>query len=507
MRRGRRRPRPRCALPRAWRRRFLGPAACSLLAGCVVGPNFRPPPAPTVTRYTRQEMPRSTVATPVAGGQAQRFVPGADVPGRWWELFGSPQIDALVERALRANPDLQTAQAALRVARENFLAQRGALYPQVTAGLTTSRNKNSAAVAPPLASNAEYYGLSTAQVSVSYTPDVFGAVRRQIENASALEDDQRYQLEAAYLTLTTNVVVAALQEASLRGQISATERSIAIDEEIVAGFERERRFGQAALGDVVTQQAALAQARVLLPPLQKQLAQQQDLLAALTGGVPSETPADSIRMEGLRLPTDLPLSLPSKLVEQRPDVRAAEANLHAASALIGVAKANRLPSFPLTAALGSQSPDIPGLLSTDNSFWTVAAGVSQPVFAGGSLLHRERGAIAAYDQAAAQYRSTVHVALQNVADTLQALDIDAKALRVSAQAQEAAARSLAIARQEFQMGELNSLAMLNAEQTNQLAVAALVQAQAARYSDTVALFQSLGGGWWNRGDVVAVGEK
>jgi NodT family efflux transporter outer membrane factor (OMF) lipoprotein len=469
------------------------------LAGCAVGPNYSRPPTPVVSSFTKRPLAAATASSKVAGGDAQRFI-AADLPGRWWELFQSSELNRLVERALTSNPDLQSAQAALRVARENHYADRGALFPQVEGDFSASRQKNPAVLASPLADNQEYFGLNTGQLSITYTPDLFGGVRRQIESSAAQVQNQRFTLEAAYLTLTTNVVVAALQEASLRGQIQATQRSIAINETLLTQLSAARRAGEIAAADVAAQAAALAQARLSLPPLEKQLAQQQDLLAVLTGGLPSETADDTIQLADLQLPTALPVSLPAELMKQRPDIRAAEANLHAASALIGVAVANRLPNITLTGLYGGASEKLDRLFAPQNSLWSLTAGVTQPIFEGGTLRHKQRAAEAAFDQAAAQYRSTVHTAFQNVADTLEALDQDAKALNSTAEAQRATATSLEIARREFRYGEVNSVVVLNAEQAEAAADLVLVQAQAARYADTVALFQALGGGWWNRTD-------
>ena len=486
--------------PRRRRRRgSLCLLIAALLAGCAVGPNYRAPSPPVATGFTRHPLPEATTASPTLGGQAQRFV-AADLPGQWWELFQSPAMDRLVERALASNPDLQSAQAALRVARENHAADRGALFPQVEADFSASRQKNPADLASPLANNAEYFGLNTGQLQITYAPDLFGGVRRQIESSTAEVQNQRFTLEAAYLTLTTNVVVAALQEASLRGQIDATRRSIALGEIVLKQLAAARRAGEIAAGDVAAQEAAVAQARLSLPPLEKQLAQQQDLLAVLTGGLPSQTADDTIKLADLQLPTTLPVSLPAQIVQQRPDIRAAEANLHAASALIGVAVANRLPNITLTGLYGGTSEKLDRLFAPENNLWSLTAGVTQPIFEGGTLRHKQKAAEAAYDQAAAQYRSTVHTAFQNVADTLEALDQDAKALKATAEAQRATAASLEIARREFHYGEVNSLVVLNAQQAEAAANLALAQAQGARYADTAALFQALGGGWWNRAD-------
>jgi NodT family efflux transporter outer membrane factor (OMF) lipoprotein len=322
-----------------------------------------------------------------------------------------------------------------------------------------------------------------------------------VESLKAQEENQRFMLEATYLTLTSNVVAAAVQEASLRGQIAATEETIQIEANLLGILHKQLDLGQVAGADVAAQEAALAQAQLALPSLQKQLAQQRDLLTALAGRVPSDEVAERFELAMLDLPLDLPVSLPAKLVDQRPDVRAAEAAMHAASAEIGVAVAARLPQISLTGQVGSSANEFSRLFTPGNNFWTIAAGVTQPIFQGGTLLHKQRAAEAGFDQAAAQYRNTVLTAMQNVADALHALQSDADALRAAVAAERAAGRSLAITRSQLQLGQIAYLALLNAEQTYQQARLALVQAQANRLADTAALFQALGGGWWNRPDV------
>ena len=427
---------------------------------------------------------------------------GLAIPGQWWALFHSRALNALVEQAIAANPTLPAAQAALRQARENVYAEQGSLFPNVTASFSPSRNKTATgAITPVAASGNPYYSLNTAQVTVSYTPDVFGGTRRQIESLVATADFQRFQLEATYLTLTSNVVAAAVQEASLRGQIAATEEIIKIDSEGLEILRRQLALGAVAGADVAAQQAALAQAQALLPPLQKQLAVERDQLTALLGRFPNQQPREKFDLVALRLPLDLPVSLPSKLVEQRPDVRSAEAQMHAASAEIGVAVANRLPQFALTANGGGQSLTMAQLFSgPGTAFWTLAGNVTQTVFDAGTLLHKQRAAEAAFDQAAAQYRGTVITAFQNVADTLHALQSDADTLKAAVAAEQAAATSLEIARRQLQLGAVNYLALLTAENAYQQALSSVVQAQASRLADTAALFQALGGGWWNRID-------
>jgi len=486
---------------------FLFTAHCSLLtiilAGCAVGPDFQRPATPKVDRYTPEPSPAETASVDVKGGEAQRLVQEMDIPGQWWTLFQSKPLSGLIEQAIKTNPDLESAKAALRVAWENVYAQQGAFYPSVSAGYSASRQEVPGVLGSPTSSGNYIYSLHTAQVTVGYTPDVFGGTRRQVESLKAQADSQCFQLEAAYLTLTSNVVASAIQEAGLRGQIEATRRIIEIDSHSLELLKRQYELGQVARADVVAQEAALAQMQATLPPLEKQLAQQRDLLVRLIGRFPDETLAEKFELSSLQLPQELPVSLPSKLAEQRPDVRSAEEQMHAASAQIGVAVANRLPNITLSADYGTSAIAIAQLFSPGTGFWTLAANVTQPIFQGGTLLHRQRAAEAAFDQAAAQYRSTVLTAFQNVADVLQAVKSDAEAVKASVVAEQAAAQSLAIARRQLELGDISYLALLNAEQTYQQASITLVQALSNRYADTAALFQALGGGWWNRSDVPA----
>ncbi|MGA3085211.1 MAG: efflux transporter outer membrane subunit [Thermodesulfobacteriota bacterium] len=475
--------------------------ALVLMTGCAVGPNFQRPTTPNVDHYTPQPLPAQTASVEVKGGEAQRFVQDMDIPGQWWTLFHSKPLNDLIEQALKANPDLEAAQAALRFAWENVYAQQGTFFPSIEANFNPTRQKISSELSSPLTNGNNTFSLHTAQVTVSYVPDVFGGTRRQVESLKAQADSQRFQLEATYLTLTSNIVAAALQEAALRGQISATKRIIGIQIQSLELLQHQYELGQIASGDVVAQEAALAQVQAMLPPLEKQLAQQRDLLARLVGRFPSETLAEKFELSSLQLPQELPVSLPSKLVEQRPDVRSAEEQLHSASAEIGVSIANRLPNITLSASAGSSATAISQLFTSGTEFWTLAANLAQPIFQGGTLLHRQRAAEAAYDQAAAQYRSVVLTAFQNVADTLHAIQSDADALKAAVAAERAASKSLAIARSQLELGQISYLAQLNAEQTLQQATINLIQALANRFADTTALFQALGGGWWNRSDV------
>jgi NodT family efflux transporter outer membrane factor (OMF) lipoprotein len=475
-----------------------------MLAGCAVGPNFQQPPVPSAAGYTPEPLAPETASAPGAAGEAQHFVQSMDIPGEWWTLFRSQPLNDLIRRALEMNPTITAAQAALRVSQENVLAQQGSLFPSIGLGISDSQNETSTgSLAPVARSGKPFYSLYTGQVTVSYAADVFGLNRRTIESQAAQADNQRFTLEATYLTLTSNVVMAAIQEAGLRDQIAAQQDTIRADTELRDIIRGQYALGEAARSDLLQQEAVLAQAQQLLPPLRKQLALQRNALVALAGGFPSEKLGQRFDLSSLRLPQDLPVSVASKLVEQRPDIRAAAANLHAASAQIGVAIANRLPQLSLTAALGTSPNAIGNAFTPYNQFFSVVGSVAQPIFQGGALLHRERAAKAGFDEAAAQYRATVIGAFQNVADVLRALQSDADALQAADTTEQTAAQSLEIARGQLKLGSIAYLSVLNAEQTRQTARLALVQAQATRLSDTAALFQALGGGWWNRSDVTA----
>ena len=477
-------------------------AAVLLIGGCAAGPDFKRPAAPDVSDYTVGPLSATTTRAKVAGGEAQRFVKGSDIAGDWWKLFHSEPLNKLIELSLKNNPDLKSAQAALSVARENVLAQRGVYYPSVAGSFSATREQDPpGALAPVPSSNAYLYSLFTPQVSVSYSPDVFGLNRRSVESLRAQQQGVRFQMIATYTTLTANVVVTALQQAGLQTQIEATRRLVHLNTGMVRILRYQFAKGYASRLDLAAQESQLAQVSATLPPLLKQSAQLHDLLAVLTGRFPSQAPIEPFRLSSLKLPEELPLSLPSQLVAQRPDVLQAESNLHAASAQIGVAVANRLPSFELTANAGSSALAMDQLFSSGTGIWSLGAAVAAPIFRAGQLLHQQRAAKAAYAQAAEQYRSTVLSAFRNVADTLTALEQDAEALKAAAGAANAAQVTLNLSRRQWQDGYAAYLPLLSAEQTYQQALINLVQAQANRYVDTAALFQALGGGWWHRADL------
>jgi NodT family efflux transporter outer membrane factor (OMF) lipoprotein len=470
-------------------------AACAavFVSGCAVGPEFETPAPPSVAGYTPEALPDRTGPAGASGDQS--FLAGKDVPARWWSFYRSDALDALVVSALQASPTLDAAKAALREAQENVYAQEGGFFPTVSGSLSAEREKSSGA-AFGISGLGSLFSVTTGSVSVSYPLDIFGGVRRQVEASEATADYERFELAAAYLSLTSNVVTSAVNEASLRAQIAATTEIVDIESHQLDVLQNQLSLGGVAGTAVLAQQATLAQARATLPPLQKQLAQARYQLAVLAGRFPGDDVGATFELSQLTLPQDLPVSLPSKLVEQRPDIRAAEAQFHEASANIGVATANELPQISLTGSYGSTSAPS-NFLGAGTGVWSVAGSLAQTLFDGGELLHKRRAAVAAYDQAAAQYRSTVLSAFQDVANALRALQSDADALRADVAAEQAAGQSLSLSRQQFQLGAITYTALLTAEQTYQQTRVSRVQAEAQRYSDTAALFQALGGGWWN----------
>ncbi len=479
--------------------RFPGaiPLAALLLTGCAVGPDFERP-VTQADAYTAKPPPAKTASAPVAAGAAQSFARNQELPANWWTLFQSPGLNALMRQALAANPDLEAAKAALRQAQEIAQSQRGALFPALDVNFSPARQKISpAAFGTPNGKNT-IFTLYNASASVSYGIDIFGGARRLLEAALANADYQRFEMEAAYLSLTANIVTAAAREAALREQIQATRHIIDIESRQRDVLKSQFELGGASKAALLLQQAVLAQTRATLPELEKQLSQTRTQLAALAGRMPGEPLEASFDLASLHLPETLPLSLPSALTAQRPDIRAAEALLHAASAQIGVATAKMLPRLTLSASYGTESVSFGTLFTPATEVWAVGANVLQPVFHGGQLLHERRAAVAAYDEARARYRSVVLQAFRDVADTLRALEYDAESLSAQADAEATAKASLNMAQDQFKLGAINYPQLLDAQRIYAQTHINLAQAQAARISDTAALFQALGGGWWRR---------
>lgn len=484
--------------------------------GCAVGPNFHRPSPPADAGYTVE--PLTNAASFPAGIDHQRFAMGADVPFAWWQAFGSPQIDALVQSAFRANPTVKAAQAVLRQAQQMVYAQEGYFFPGVSADYNFERQKLagnlSGSTAPGIQGNGTsitavqlpyppyneplYYNFHTADLTVGFVPDVFGGNRRKVESLDAQSQMQRFELEATYVSLAANVVAAAIQDASIRAQLHAVKSIIAYNEKSFGIVSEKFHQGFATGVDLAVEEQALAQARALLPPLAKQYEQNRDLLRSLVGNPPNHDVVETVELGALTMPSPLPVSLPSKIIQQRPDIRAAEQQLRSANAQVGVAIAAMLPQFTITGAVGGTATQFTQMFSSGGPFWSLIGDASQPLFQGGTLWHAKKAADEILHQAAAQYQTTVLQAYQNVADALHAITADADALDTAAASERAAKAILDLTHQRMQSGYSDSLADLAASMTYYQAILARLQQQALQLGDTAALYEALGGGWWNR---------
>lgn len=467
----------------------------------MVGPDFHAPAPPTTKSYTKTALPKTTTTIAAAGnaGKAQYFINGQDIPAEWWALYHSPALDQLIKTGLANSPNYAAAKAALTQAHENLNAQVGSLlFPSVNGQVSGQRQKLAGASFGGGVPSS-LFNLYNASVVVSYTFDIFGGSRRQIEAARAQEDYAYQQLNAVYLALTANIVTTAISVASFEAQIAATQQIIQAEADQVNISNQQLKLGGIAETDVLAQETQLEQTRALLPPLEKHLTESQNALAVLVGSLPSESQLPTIKLDKLNLPTQIPVSLPSTLTRQRPDIQAAEAQLHQASAEVGVATANLFPQITLSSSNYGWSSATPGsLFRSSTNAWSIGGQLLQPIFQGGALQAQKRAAVAAYEQSLAQYRQTVLQAFQNVADSLRALETDARELKAQKNAEIAALGTLKLTREQYRLGGTNYLSVLIAEQHYQQALISRIQAQAARYADTAALFQALGGGWWHR---------
>jgi NodT family efflux transporter outer membrane factor (OMF) lipoprotein len=481
----------------------LSMALSIALTGCAVGPDYVRPPPPKVDRYTEAALPESTGGAASQGGGDQRFARGADIQGTWWKSFNSPKLDTLVAEALRRNPSLDSAAASLRAAQENTLAQEGSWLPSISGQFNRTRQElglGQEGISTAVIGLPATFSIYDAQLNVSYTFDVWGQNFRSVQADRAAAAAQFFTFEGAVNMLAANTVTAAITAASLRAQIAAEEALVDAERQLLKTVRSQFELGGATGTDVATQEAQLGNTEALVVPLQTQLAQQRDQLAAYLGRVPAEAAIPDFTLGELTLPASLPVSLPSRLVDQRPDIRNAEAQLQQATETIGVAIANRLPQFTLTGSLGTAPAKIGDLFTPGNGEMSILTQALTPIFEGGTLLHKQRQAVAAARQAAANYRNTVVTAFQNVADVLTALNGDARALQANMFAERAAARSLSLAQLQYGAGGVAYLTVLTSQTQYQNAVINLIKAKAARYTDTVALFVALGGGWWNRND-------
>ena len=485
-------------------RLWTGVASCFVFWGCAVGPNFHHPDAPSIHHYTEHALPKKTIATKTRAGASQTFDEGQTIPQQWWTVFHSKALNKLVQEAIKGNPDMNAASASLKMAHASTMIQRSAFLPLLAGNYAPVRQQTAGTLASNLSSNAYLYTLTTESLSVSYMPDVFGLTRRQVESATALEESALFQREAVYVTLTSNIVLAAIQEASLRGQIEATKRSIEVTKKSYNLIKRQRALGAVGLEAVATQAALLAQTEGMLPPLQLQLAQNRHLMANLRGSYSSEDLDVTFTLDSFVLPKVLPVTLPAQLIAQRPDIRAAESQMHAACAQVGVAIAKRLPNITLSGNGGylpvSQSlQTIPYFLSPlplgSSLFWSMGASLAGTLFDAGSLINQQRSAVAAFDLSVMQYRRVVLNAFENVADSLKAIEMDAKALKFAKKQADAAKTSFMVAKKRRELGDMDLIMLLYTEKIYRESLLLLAQSQATRFADTAALFQALGGGW------------
>jgi len=474
--------------------RHLVAIAVSVLPACAVGPDFRHPNAPLPDRYTAASQPQATASAAGVGGEAQHFVSGANVPSRWWEAFECAPLNELVEQALTHSPTVLEARARLRQAQQDLTAQsRGTLYPGLDAQLGVSRQKvDPAAFGFPNVPPAPPFTLYNAQVNVSYALDVFGANRRLIEGVRAQSEYQAYETQAAELTLAANVVSAAIRQADLQAQIEYTEQLLEAQGRQVAISEERYQVGGIALEDLQNQRSQLAQLRAALPALQASRQQVDHQLAVYTGIPPAEAAIPRFRLEDLKIPADLPLTLPSELVRRRPDVRASEALWHQASANVGVATANLFPSLTISGYAGSERTRASDLVDSFD-VWSIGAKLLQPIFHAGELHAKKRSAVAAYDAAAQAYQQTVLESLQQVADSLRILEADALTLQARSTASEQSAASFAVAQERFAVGGISELSFLDARRQHLQTELDRSHAAAQRFSDTAALLHALAG--------------
>lgn len=484
------------------KKRWLAMALCGAaggLAGCVTGPDFEVPAAPRSESHGAGVAAGQTAEVRGSGGAAQRFEAGMDLPAQWWELFRNEELDAAVRTALTNSPTLAQASARLRQAQEEFNAQAGAVrYPAVDAGLSAGRQKvNPAAMGITDMPVPDPFALYNASVSVSYALDLFGKNRRALEALKAQVDRQEFEVEAVRQTLAANVVLAGIRQAEADRQVALAKELVAVRSEQLEIAKKRHAAGGISAAELERSGVVLEQARAAEPELENQAARIRRQLAVYLGSEPGEEPHAKVDLDRLHLPEALPLSLPSEVARQRPDIRAAEAVWHRACANVGVATANLYPQLTLTASLGAQQTDMGDMLEKMN-VWSLGAGLMQPVFRGGALRSQKRAAVAAYDEAAAAYRETVLRGLQEVADTLGALEADARILEARAAAANHAQAGLEIATRQKEEGGASQSAWLDEKARQVQAEGERVQAQAARHADTAALFHALGGGWWNR---------
>jgi NodT family efflux transporter outer membrane factor (OMF) lipoprotein len=472
--------------------RWLIVASAGLI-GCAVGPDFERPDTPKADHYTPGAVPEKTIG---AEGTEQRFDTQQKLAADWWRLLSCPSLDALLAEAIANNPSLEAAQASLRKSQDNLRAGYGIFFPQIDGQAGFARQKFSPLKFGETAPS-PVFNLFTLSATVSYALDVWGGQRRSVESLAAQMEAQQDTLLGAYLILSSNVVNTAIAQAGYRDEVRATEHLLGLEKEQLAITETQAKAGTVPYSNVLSLQSQVATSEALVPPLREKIDQADHLLAALAGHTPAEWKQSSFALADFTLPADLPLSLPSQMVRQRPDVLVAEAQLHSANAQIGVTTAAMLPNITLSATPGVNNPSLNQLFTPASVFWGLAAGLTQPLFHGGELWYQRKAAIDAREQAAATYRQTVLAAFEQVADTLRGLEHDAEALEAQGRAVKAAEDALRLIQINYQSGIATYLQVLTADGQYQQAQLAFIQAKTQRLQDTVALYVALGGGWWN----------
>ncbi len=461
------------------------------IGGCTVGPRYRTPARPTVTSYTPQPLPAETASTEGPEGGAQHFNQQAAIPAEWWKIYQSPELDGMVNEALKNSPTLEQATARLKQAQEDVIARTGATkYPTVTGNASvTEEQLNLAAFGIPFP-NPSPFTLLNGSVAVSYALDVWGANRHAIESFKAQRDYEAWQLEGARLMLAGNVVTASIRQAQIRRQIELMNKLLDVERKQLRIAEERERAGGVSDFDVRSQRTLVAQTEAAIPPLQLQLDTIDDQLAVLMGMSPAEANVEEISLASLHLPEELPLTVPSELVRQRPDIRAAEAQLHEASANVGVARANEFPQIVLTGSGGGLGTKF----TSGGDVWNVGGSLAAPIFNGGALQAEKRKAEDAYDEAAGAYRQTVLESFGQVADTLYATEHDAVTLKARGAAAEEAEGAYGIAAKRYEAGGISETSLLDAERQQLQTAVDRENAAASRLTDAATLFEALGGG-------------
>lgn len=469
--------------------------ACGLLAGCSFEPPLHVPKPPKTAAYTAGPRVEHTVGTAKAGeaGKVQQFAYGKATMADWWRLFGSKQINSLVQQAVKQSPTLQTAQATLAEAHENLLSVQGVFWPQLGLNFNPERQRQSGAA---FGGPTRTFSLYTGQVQVSYTPDIFGLNHLVSKAAKAQEQIQRNNVQEAYLTLEGNTVAAAIVVASLDEQVRVRQALIKSQKHILKIIKAQYKLGAVNYLDLVNQESTLASTESQLPALRQSLALQRHALAVLLGRIPSQVNLPELNLRALKLPQTLPVSLPSSLVRQRPDIRSSEDQLVALNAQIGEAVAKMYPLVQITGDLGFENGRMANFFDASSLIWTLAANATVTLFDGGTLQANKRAAQDALKAQIGAYQQTVLSAFQQVADALRAVQHDAQTLAYNQSAYQAAHRSYQLAAYQYKNGAIDYITLLNSQTQYDTARLALVSAKAQRYVDTAALFVALGGGWW-----------